>query len=122
MRITFPSPWRQRPGCKPSDFGHDGFRFTAQRSAIWSTRTVSICRDQPLVLGGIGVALGAVLGAILPMTEAEDRLMGDVIFIAGLLASCGHQCRHKIALRCSASVLERGLSIMGWGSAFLPGA
>jgi Protein of unknown function (DUF3618) len=35
------------------------------------------CREQPLVLAGIGVALGAALGAVLPTTEAEDRLMGD---------------------------------------------
>lgn len=35
------------------------------------------CREQPLVLAGIGVALGAALGAMLPSTETEDRLMGD---------------------------------------------
>lgn len=35
------------------------------------------CREQPLVLAGIGVALGAALGAVLPSTETEDRLMGD---------------------------------------------
>jgi hypothetical protein len=35
------------------------------------------CREQPLVLAGIGVAVGAALGAMLPATEAEDRLMGE---------------------------------------------
>src|SRR5262249_31027309 len=34
-------------------------------------------KDQPLVLAGIGLALGALLGAALPTTETEDRLMGD---------------------------------------------
>jgi len=33
--------------------------------------------EQPLVLAGIGVALGAILGAALPSTEAEDELMGE---------------------------------------------
>jgi hypothetical protein len=33
--------------------------------------------QQPLVLGAIGLAVGAVLGGALPSTEREDRLMGD---------------------------------------------
>jgi hypothetical protein len=34
------------------------------------------CRDQPLVLAGLGIAIGAALGALLPSTDAEDDLMG----------------------------------------------
>jgi hypothetical protein len=33
-------------------------------------------REQPLVLVGIGLALGAALGSALPSTETEDKLMG----------------------------------------------
>jgi hypothetical protein len=33
--------------------------------------------DQPLVLGGIGLAIGAALGAALPRTQTENRLMGE---------------------------------------------
>ncbi len=33
--------------------------------------------EQPLVLAGIGITLGALLGLALPSTEAEDRLMGE---------------------------------------------
>ena len=36
-----------------------------------------LMREQPLVLGAIGVALGAAVGALLPGTEAEDQLMGQ---------------------------------------------
>lgn len=36
-----------------------------------------LMREQPLVLGAIGVALGAAVGALLPGTEVEDRLMGE---------------------------------------------
>ena len=32
--------------------------------------------EQPLVLGAIGLAVGAALGSILPRSEREDRLMG----------------------------------------------
>lgn len=33
--------------------------------------------EQPLVLGTLGIALGAALGAILPATRREDELMGE---------------------------------------------
>ena len=38
---------------------------------------MDFCRDQPLVLAGIGLAVGAAIGALLPRTHAEDELMGD---------------------------------------------
>lgn len=33
--------------------------------------------EQPLLLGALGLALGAVVGALLPRTRTEDRLMGE---------------------------------------------
>lgn len=36
-----------------------------------------VAEDQPLVLGAIGLAVGAALGAAVPRTEQEDALMGD---------------------------------------------
>jgi len=36
-----------------------------------------LVREQPLVLGAIGLAVGAAVGALLPGTETEDRLMGE---------------------------------------------
>lgn len=36
-----------------------------------------VVREQPLVLGALGLAVGAAIGALLPGTEAEDRLMGE---------------------------------------------
>lgn len=38
----------------------------------------NLMKEQPLLVGAIGVAIGAALGAALPRSEAEDRLMGDV--------------------------------------------
>ena len=36
-----------------------------------------LLRDNPLALGAIGIAIGALLGAALPGTEPENRLMGE---------------------------------------------
>ncbi len=51
---------------------------TLVRTPRATTRSVTdFCRDQPLVLAGLGIAIGAALGALLPGTEAEDSLMGE---------------------------------------------
>lgn len=38
---------------------------------------VTLCKEQPIVLAGIGVALGATIGALLPTSTTENRLMGE---------------------------------------------
>jgi ElaB/YqjD/DUF883 family membrane-anchored ribosome-binding protein len=43
----------------------------AQQGVAW------LVREQPLVLGALGLAVGAAVGALLPSTETEDRLMGE---------------------------------------------
>jgi ElaB/YqjD/DUF883 family membrane-anchored ribosome-binding protein len=37
----------------------------------------TLLHEQPLVAAGIGLAIGAAIGALLPASETEDRLMGD---------------------------------------------
>jgi Protein of unknown function (DUF3618) len=50
---------------------------TIGAGAIGSGRNLAaFLRDEPLVLAGIGLALGAVLGAALQITETEKQLMG----------------------------------------------
>ena len=52
----------------------DSARHYAERaSSGWS----HMVRDQPLVLGAIGLAIGAALGAGLPPTRREDELLGE---------------------------------------------
>jgi ElaB/YqjD/DUF883 family membrane-anchored ribosome-binding protein len=47
------------------------------RSMSSSTRGIAnFMQEQPIVLAGIGVALGAIIGAMLPTTETEERYMG----------------------------------------------
>lgn len=36
-----------------------------------------LLRENPLALGAIGIAVGALLGATLPSTEPENRMMGE---------------------------------------------
>jgi hypothetical protein len=38
----------------------------------------SLLEDQPLIVGALGIALGAAIGAALPSTEQEDRLLGGM--------------------------------------------
>jgi ElaB/YqjD/DUF883 family membrane-anchored ribosome-binding protein len=46
-------------------------------SALESTRGVAnFMQEQPIVLAGIGVAIGAIIGAMLPTTRTEERYMG----------------------------------------------
>ncbi len=51
---------------------------TARRRVAHSgDALLDFCREQPMLVAGIGLALGAVLGAMLPGTRAEARVMGD---------------------------------------------
>lgn len=54
-----------------------GMRTFARGAAITSQDMLDFCREQPLVLAGLGIALGAAVGAVLPSTETEDQLMGE---------------------------------------------
>lgn len=38
---------------------------------------VDFCKDQPLLLAGLGLAVGAAIGAAFPATEVEQRLAGN---------------------------------------------
>jgi hypothetical protein len=38
----------------------------------------TLLQEQPIILGALGLAVGAAIGAVLPSTEHEDRLLGPV--------------------------------------------
>ena len=52
---------------------HDGLHHSAESLRDNFTR---IAHEQPLALGAIGIALGAIIGAALPRTEHETRVLG----------------------------------------------
>jgi ElaB/YqjD/DUF883 family membrane-anchored ribosome-binding protein len=59
-----------------------GLRKTSGTAQIQTQRVRegfnNLLTEQPLVLGALGIAVGAVIGAALPATEQEDRLLGSV--------------------------------------------
>ncbi|MGQ7846754.1 hypothetical protein ACUNV4_19885 [Granulosicoccus sp. 3-233] len=61
--------WRNRAGDHMQDF-RGSMRSTADDASRFM-------REQPLVVGAAGIALGAFIGALLPPTRVEDRLAGQ---------------------------------------------
>lgn len=61
--------WRDRADGQMQDF-HGSMRSTAEDASRFM-------REQPLVVGAAGIALGALIGALLPPTRIEDRLAGQ---------------------------------------------
>jgi hypothetical protein len=49
-----------------------GDNLAATGQGLWG-----FLQEQPLVLAGLGLAIGGLLGASLPSSAAEDRLMGE---------------------------------------------
>lgn len=60
----------------------DASRHTAEsaRTGLRNAREgyTEMLREQPLLVGVLAVAAGAALGALLPRTAAEDRVMGEL--------------------------------------------
>lgn len=54
----------------------------------------NLLEEQPLILGAIGLAVGAAIGAALPMTETEDNLMGSTAH--RLRDTAADAARHEI--------------------------
>lgn len=52
-------------------------KAAGQRTLQSGSTLIDFCREQPLVLAGVGIAMGAIIGALLPATAAENRLMGE---------------------------------------------
>lgn len=49
----------------------------AQQSVADVSRNfVALCKEQPILMAGVGIALGAAIGALLPASATENRLMG----------------------------------------------
>lgn len=51
---------------------------TREQAQIARERLDHLLHDQPLVLGALGLAAGAIIGALLPTTEQEDRFIGPM--------------------------------------------
>jgi len=80
--------WRQA-----ADSSRETIEQTAESVRSGATRAVEITREQagmarervdrllheqPLMLGALGLAAGAIIGALLPTSEQEDRYLGEM--------------------------------------------
>lgn len=64
--------------------------------------------EQPLLLGALGLAMGAALGAILPRTRTEDRLMGEASDAVASRASEAVQQGYEQVKETAVAQLEQG--------------
>jgi Protein of unknown function (DUF3618) len=55
----------------------EGMKAFASGAAATSRDMFDFCCDQPLILAGLGVALGAAVGTAFPSTETEHQAMGE---------------------------------------------
>jgi ElaB/YqjD/DUF883 family membrane-anchored ribosome-binding protein len=62
----------RRMARRAADYGR------AARHAVRSDGVLmNFCREQPMLVAGLGIAVGAALGALIPASRAETRIMGD---------------------------------------------
>lgn len=66
-----------RAGERIEHRGQDAYRATRAGAENVSDSFHRLMEDQPLLVGALGVALGAALGGLLPHTRQEDKLMGE---------------------------------------------
>ena len=60
-----------------TDMANSSAKAARDYAADTAQSIADFCVENPLVIIGAGVALGAIAGAVLPMTEMEDDLMGE---------------------------------------------
>lgn len=59
------------------DMAESSAKAAGEYAAGTAQHVADFCVDNPLVLIGAGVAIGAIAGAMLPATEMENKLMGE---------------------------------------------
>lgn len=56
---------------------HDASENVKESAQNARESLVQFYRDQPLIAGSLGIAIGAALGALVPPTEMEDDMLGE---------------------------------------------
>jgi hypothetical protein len=56
---------------------HDGGHRAAEHRAKWGTNLSDLVDRQPLLLGAMGLAIGAAIASSIPTTEAKKKVMGE---------------------------------------------
>lgn len=70
--------WRDRASDTVSHNVTDAMDAARERTGLVQNRVETLLEEQPLVLGTLAVAIGALIGAMLPSTQYENRTVGQV--------------------------------------------
>jgi len=60
-----------------SDTASQGYERMSDQASRAQRRMSELVEDEPLILAGLGLAVGAAIAAMIPATRTENRLMGD---------------------------------------------
>jgi ElaB/YqjD/DUF883 family membrane-anchored ribosome-binding protein len=63
-----------------NNLGHTAHEASDQihaKAAQFKSQFDHVLHEQPLVIAAVGIALGAVMGAVIPTTRKEDELLGE---------------------------------------------
>jgi ElaB/YqjD/DUF883 family membrane-anchored ribosome-binding protein len=60
-----------------SEHASDTYDRMSDRAGRAQRSISELVESEPLILAGLGIALGAAIGAMMPATRTEERLMGD---------------------------------------------
>jgi len=95
----------------------------ASRASNAGSSIVQLAREQPLLVAGIGFAVGVAVGALLPLTRTENELLGEqaekLKDSASELASEGYEKAKVVAQRtyqAAADTLKDAAESQGFGS------
>ncbi|HWX48990.1 MAG TPA: DUF3618 domain-containing protein [Roseomonas sp.] len=100
-----------------SDSVARGYGTASEQAGMLADRTRAglsrVAEEQPLLFGALGLALGAALGAMLPRTRTEDRLMGEASDALTNRATTALQEGYEQAKQTAAEHLEQGKAALG---------
>jgi hypothetical protein len=103
------------------DRGRKAFDESSRVLNDLRTRGSDFAQEQPLIVGAVGIAIGAAVATLLPRTRTEDSLMGEASdSIKGAIGeAAGEQYREaktaaeNVATEAKASAARHGLSAAG---------
>ncbi len=72
------SPHADEPPARLRSRFQDRVAAAREQTRRAGDQVVSTVEDRPLLFGGLAVAIGALIGAVIPSTEYEDKIVGQV--------------------------------------------
>ncbi|MBY0431736.1 MAG: hypothetical protein K2Q10_11100, partial [Rhodospirillales bacterium] len=91
-------------------------RTASRQASVAADRSREMFNDHPLTAGMFALAAGAILGAVLPRTRSEDRMMGEARDqVIGQAREVGNETMYKarrVASRAAEAASEQGSELV----------